>query len=74
MGNTPLLKTSGYMPIVVNPWPINWNSPDLTNELQVAINEWNSVLRYDSFDATTDGINLDINKIKYPNINFSKII
>ena len=74
MGNTPLLKLDGYKPIVVNPWPINWNSPDLTNELTVAIDEWNSVLRFDSFDASKDGINLDFSMIKYPNINFSKLI
>ena len=74
MGNTPLLGLTGYKPIITNPWPNNWNSPDLTNELNVAINEFNSVLRFDSFDATKDGTNLDLSMVKIPNINFSKII
>tara|TARA_B110001450_G_C17446290_1_gene410067 strand:+ start:75 stop:314 length:240 start_codon:yes stop_codon:yes gene_type:complete len=74
MGTIPLTYIKGYPKIVMDPWINNWNSPDLTNEITVAVNEINSVMRWNSFDATTDGINLDLAKVKIPNINVSKLI
>ena len=63
-----------YQPIIMNPWINNWNSPDLTTEVTVAANEWNAVLRWNAFDATSDGKTFDILKAKIPYINISKII
>ena len=74
MGNTPLLGIKGYPKIIMDPWINNWNSPDLTNEITVAVNEINSVMKWNSFDATKDGKNLDLAKVKIPYINVSKII
>ena len=53
MGNTiPLGGTKDYLPIYANPWPNNWNSPDLTAQISLAIGEWNSALAWNSFYAT----------------------
>ena len=58
----------------MNPWINNWNSPDLTTEVAVAVKEWNEILRWNSFDATKDGTTFDILMAKIPYINVSKII
>ena len=52
MGNIPLEGAKGYKPIYSDPWPNNWNSPDLTAQLALAISEWNSALAYNSIEAT----------------------
>ena len=63
-----------YQPIIMDPWINNWNSPDLTTEITVAAGEWNEVLRWNAFDASSDGNTFDILKAKIPYVNMSKII
>ena len=52
MRDVPREGAKGYKPIYSDPWPNNWNSPDLTAQLALAISEWNSALAYNSFEAT----------------------
>ena len=52
MGNIPLGYNKTYFKIDWVPWPNNWNSPELTDQITQAVKEWNSVSYYDSFEAT----------------------
>ena len=83
MGNLPttipLSLTLGYQPDRWDPWPNNWNSPELTDQLTQALNTWNSWLYYISFEATRDPITattqyLNLGMVTYPKFNVTKII
>ena len=79
MGNIPLLYETGYPKFINNPWPNNWNSPELTEQINQMQTEINNVMYWNSFKATNEPATaskqyFDILKLKFPKINWTKII